>query len=307
MIERIAVVSKPTEFEELLRRHHTRAQAAFFIERRGGSISDAEMAHAASRGALDTLLRSLPSDIPHVHLRRDEIPTFLFRANDLVIAIGPDGLVVNVAKYLNGQPLLTVNPDPARIGGVLMRFAAADVPGLIQVIRNGNMHIESLAIAEAKTNDGQVLRAVNDFIVGRRDPVSARYMLSFNGTSERQSSSGVLVSTGTGSSGWMTSVLRGANGLLGQNTKQIQGRDIPFPRDARRLLFAVREPFASKATGANLVTGWIEEGTVLRFSSEMAEGGAIFSDGIVEDAIEFNAGTTVTIGLADQSVRLVQR
>ncbi|MDR2365373.1 MAG: hypothetical protein LBD68_05900, partial [Zoogloeaceae bacterium] len=51
---------------------------------------------------------------------------------------------------------------------------------------------------------------VNDFFIGQRTHVSARYILKHAGTQEPQSSSGVIVSTGMGSTGWMKSVIAGA-------------------------------------------------------------------------------------------------
>ena len=46
-----------------------------------------------------------------------------FGPEDVIIAVGQDGLVANVAKYLDGQPVVGVNPDPQRNPGVLVRHA----------------------------------------------------------------------------------------------------------------------------------------------------------------------------------------
>ena len=51
----------------------------------------------------------------------------------------------------------------------------------------------------ARLNDGQRLLAFNDFLIGHRTHVSARYRLTWHGRTETQSSSGILVSTGAGS------------------------------------------------------------------------------------------------------------
>jgi hypothetical protein len=55
------------------------------------------------------------------------------------------------------------------------------------------------------------LLAVNDFFTGQRTHVSARYIIKHGGLKEPQSSSGVIVSTSLGFSGWMKSVLAGAS------------------------------------------------------------------------------------------------
>jgi hypothetical protein len=304
MFDRIIVVSKKTPLEELLLRHHSRSQAQFFIERRGASFSEYEAADAAYHQSLDEVLAAVPRELPSMLLPREQIPTFLFREKDLLIAVGPDGLFVNLAKYLGGQPILTVNPDPQRIDGVLMRFSASEVPRLLSHLdRPVPFPLQQVSLARAQMNDGQTLYAVNDFMVGRRDQVAARYLIRHAAREERQCSSGVLVSTGVGSSGWLRSLQTGAAAVMQDKST----RRSPFPWESRFLVYAVREPFPTRYTQTSLVYGTIAEGEQLVMVSEMGEGGALFSDGVVEDAIEFNAGAIVEIGLADKVASLVAR
>jgi hypothetical protein len=70
-------------------------------------------------------------------------------------------------------------------------------------------------------------------------------------------------------------------------------------------LWAVREPFLSKASAASLVAGLLNEGTTMVLESLMPSGGVIFSDGIESDFLAFNTGTIATIGVSSQSARLV--
>lgn len=310
MFERIIVVTKSTALDELLKRHHTRGQVEFFLERRGTSIAEYDAAHSAYETALARVMAALPTTIPHTVLPRELVATYLFRDTDLVVVVGPDGLAVNVAKYLTHQPMLTVNPDPDRIDGVLMRYTADAFPRALTAVLGGTYTTEAITLAEARTNDGQTLLAVNDFLVGRRDTISSRYTLTHKGKAERQSSSGVLIATGTGSTGWMKSIVIGARGVLaataGEGAHAAAQYAVPFPRDERYLLFAVREPFPSRYTKTTMVFGRIEEDEELVMTSEMSEGGAIFSDGVTEDAIEFNAGTIVRIGVAERSAYLIE-
>ena len=303
MFERIIVITKKTALEELLARHHSRGQVTFFLERRGSSIKEYGVSDDRYRAALDIVQRSLPRDSPREIVPRELVPNFLFRETDLVIALGPDGLAVNVIKYLASQPLLTVNPDPERIDGVLMHFRPEEVAGMVTAMLRGDYRTETITLAEARTNDGQTLFAVNDFLIGRRDQISARYTLRYGDIFERQSSSGVLVATGTGSTGWMRSVITGAQCIMRTRGEPV----VPFPPDSRYLLFVVREPFPSKYTSTQTVIGQMGSGEALEITSEMPEGGAIFSDGVPEDAIEFNAGSSVTIRLAEKTAHLVTR
>jgi len=303
MFERIILVSKPTALEELLRRQ-SEGQVAFFLKSRGTSIEEYQAEDAAYRAALDAVRSSLPDETPLVELPRERIAGFLFRESDLIVITGPDGLFVNVAKYLDGQPVITVNPDPTRIDGVLMRFAPEEVMDVVKRVARGSARTDQITLAKAQTNDGQTLYAVNDFLIGRRDQISARYTLSLEDRTERQSSSGILVATGVGASGWLKSILSTAEALVGNSTRV----EIPEWED-EFLCFVVREAFPSRYTGTSLLFGEIycDEGAELIVTSEMSEGGTIFSDGVPEDAIEFDAGCIATISVAEKTAQLVAK
>jgi len=164
----------------------------------------------------------------------------------------------------------------------------------------GEAAYEKMTLAEAKLEDGLTLYALNDFFVGKRTHVSARYEIQLGGKKERQSSSGIIISTGTGSTGWLTSVRVGAARIA--NAQEPELTEIAFPRDAEYLNFAVREPFPSKMTGTNIVYGKASSADPLKITSQMPEGGVIFSDGVEEDYLEFNAGKSVYIKPADRKV-----
>jgi hypothetical protein len=48
-----------------------------------------------------------------------DLDRFLLDPEDIVVAVGQDGLVANVAKYVQDQPVIGVNPEPDRNPGVL--------------------------------------------------------------------------------------------------------------------------------------------------------------------------------------------
>ena len=54
-----------------------------------------------------------------------------------MVAVGQDGLVANVAKYLDGQPVIGVDPEPGRNPGVLVRHTAGAVAGLLAAVDDG--------------------------------------------------------------------------------------------------------------------------------------------------------------------------
>jgi len=222
--------------------------------------------------------------------------------------IGQDGLVANTLKYLRDQPVLAINPDPSRFDGLLLAFATTDLEKILADVWRGRRKIREVSMARARLSDGQQLLAVNDFFIGARSHVSARYELDLADRHERQSSSGIIVSTGLGSTGWLRSVLTGATAVAGgPASREIRTlREQGFAWDARRLVFSVREPFPSRWSQAGMVFGDIKPTTPLRVRSLMPEGGIIFSDGIEADGLEFRSGLEAVIDLAEQRGRLLQ-
>lgn len=303
-VDRVVVVTKPTALEDLLERHGSADAVRFYLKSRGREADFVEYkeAHDAQHHAVADVVRAIPHGTSQTRTTRKELSNFLFREKDLIIAIGPNGLFVNLAKYTTGQPILTINPDPKRIDGTLMRFASTQVKAAILAITEDRAKYEEVALARVDTNDGQTLYAVNELLVGRAVHVSALYTVQApGGRVERQSSSGIIISTGTGSTGWLKSVTQGAIAITGGAPKIA----VPFPRDARQLVYAVREPFVTKYTFADTTFGRIMQGQKFVVTSEMAEGGIICSDGVYEDAIAFTSGVVATITLADRRARLV--
>lgn len=304
---KLILVIRATPYSQLLARHSTPGQAKFVLDQSGTSYSAYLSYHEAYHRNLDFLREAGRKwgGLAEVDMRL--LPTYLFSPDALVVTLGPDGLVANTAKYLDAQTIFAVNPDPATIDGVLARCRPFELEDFLA--SPSKFRIQNLAMAEARLSDGQHLLAVNDLFVGAATHASARYELTWAGSSERQSSSGVIISTGTGSTGWRRSILAGAAGILESQGEPDLAAAIreqyAFSPEARRLAFAVREPFSSRSTGASIVFGTIEEGDQLELRSEMPEGGVIFSDGVESDFLGFGAGLVARIGVSSRIARLV--
>jgi NAD kinase len=294
-VPRVVVVTRASELEALLARHGTRPQARFFLERRGQALADVEQRHALREAALAAVSRAIPVEWRRVRIDRADLSRFVFETRDLVVAVGQDGLVANAAKYLTGQPVLGVNPDPERYDGVLVPHRPRSAGPLLAAMAAERAEIESRTLAEARLDDGQRLLALNEIFAGHRSHQSARYRLSFGGREERQSSSGVIVATGTGATGWARSI----------NGERAHRLDLPSPADPV-LAFFVREPFPSIATGTSLDGALVPSGQALVITSEMNEGGVLFGDGIEDDRLEFPFGTRAEVMPAAETLRLVR-
>jgi NAD kinase len=310
VIDKIVVVTKKTALQELINRLNSKAQAKFYLEQNNVSFSEYEQFDAIYQRAVEDVRRQLPRGVKQQFIDREFLPTYLFGERDLVITVGPDGLVINVAKYLASQPILAVNPDPGRIDGVLIPFVCAELRPWVDRVLAGTVKIARISMAKATLNDGQTLYGVNDLFIGPRSHGSARYQLDFAGHQEQQSSSGIIISTGAGCTGWLRSVAAGAwqvaqyFGAVGEPPGPKQ---LALGWESDRLWFSVREPFISRTSGAEIVFGQLAPGQELMITSHMPDYGVIFSDGIETDYLAFNSGLVARIGLAERKAHLIVR
>lgn len=325
---KIVLVTRPTRLAELVIRFNTVSQARFYVEHQGSDFSDYLREDETYHRALvesQTILAQL-GRVQTVD--RAFLPNFVFGPDDTVVTLGQDGLVANTLKYLNGQPVVGVNPDSARWDGKLLPFKVGDLPKVMPEVFERQRPTKAVTMAKATLNNGQTIYAVNDIFIGPKSHASARYVIRCGDAMETHSSSGVIVSTGMGSTGWLKSLLTGAAAVTqsavtalvqknagdlipetktnrNQNKVRLNVRT-EFAWDANYLFFTVREPFPTRTTGASLVFGRITGEMPLQLESQMAENGVLFSDGIEKDYLEFNSGTQAVIGIAERKGVLVE-
>jgi len=304
---RVVLITRRTRLEELVARHNTLSQARFYVEHLEADFGDYLAENEAYARSLRQTVQALEAWGRYQIVDRSMLPNFVFAPDDLVVALGQDGLVANTLKYLDGQPLAGVNPDPARWDGVLLPFAPQDLPQVLSDAAADRRPCRSVTMAEAVLSDGQRLRAVNDLFIGPRSHTSALYELTYAGRSEFQSSSGLIVSTGLGSTAWLKSVVTGSVSVAAavgavRKAPAYQSLDWESPS----LVFAVREPFPSRVSQTSLVYGAVDDRHTLSVRSRMPEHGVIFSDGIESDFLRFTSGMQARIGVAAVQGRLLQ-
>lgn len=291
---RAVLVHRRTELQELLARHGTRGQAAFFLASRGGQIEHVEARHHAVQAAIATVTSAIPADWRRGIVERGDLARFLFEPGDVIIAVGQDGLVANLAKYLDGQIVIGINPEPGRNPGVLVPHPAGAAATLLARSQAGEQ-TERLSMVEADTDDGQRLTALNEIYLGQATHQTSRYTLTLpSGHSEAQASSGLIVSTGTGATGWCRSAWLERKSAL----------TLPTPCE-QRLAWFVREAWPSPATGTALTEGGLAVGQSLAISAE-SDRLILFGDGIETDAIPLAWGQTARIHLAARTLRVLR-
>lgn len=291
---RVVLVHRRTELDDALLRHGTHGQAAFFLTSRGRDIGELEHRHMLAEDALNTVAAAIPVHWRQGRVERADLSRYLFEPDDVVVVVGQDGLVANVAKYLDGQPVIGINPDRDRNPGVLVPHSPRAIEKLLNAAVGAHPDVELRAMVAARTDDGQQLMAVNEIYIGHPSHQTARYQLGLpDGHTEHQASSGLIVSTGTGATGWCRSI-------WAQRRSQLP---LPGPTEAR-LAWFVREAWPSQATGTALVEGDLTESSLtLTVESDRL---VAFGDGVEADALQLSWGQRVSVGLAGGSLHLLR-
>ena len=295
---RLVIVHRRTELQELLDRHATRGQAEFFLRTRGRNIQDVQERHDRLAATLVSIRAAVPAEWRHAEVERADLSRFLLTPEDIIAVVGQDGLVANVAKYLNGQPVIGIDPEPGANPGVLVRHTPDAAATLLQELGKAGtaerLRCQELATVTAFLDDGQELSGLNEVFIGHASHQSARFQLTTpDGQTERQSSSGLIVSTGAGATGWCASI-----------ALERGGRALPAPTDPR-LAWFVREAWPSPITGTSLTEGLLEAGESLRITVA-SDQLVVFGDGMEADRLTASWGQEITVQLGERPLRLVR-
>lgn len=303
---KLILVTRPTRVAELKRRFDTLAQAQFYVSHLGQDFSDYEREDERYAKAVQDVRNTLETLGRFQSVDRSFLPNFVFGPDDVVVVVGQDGL--------------------------LLPFVVSDLDRVVPEVLRKERPTKAVTMAQATLNTGETRYAVNDLFIGPRSHTSARYIIEQGQRSENQSSSGLIVSTGLGSTGWLTSLLVGVSaisrsvgnpdpgepGALSARPPRLPGSTSSrratqsqtraahgFPWDASHLCFTVRGPFPSKTTQAEMVFGRVTASAPLTLISQMPENGVILSDGIEADFLEFRPGARATIAPAQRQGHLV--
>jgi hypothetical protein len=253
--------------------------------------------------ALTIVAAAIPPDWRRGLVERTDLPRFLFAPDDLVVVVGQDGLVANVAKYVADQVVIGIDPEPGRNPGVLVPHQPKAAVSLLSAIvgatagatAGAGPRIEELSMVTAVTDDGQELTALNEVYLGQPTHQTARYTLRVpGGQAEAQASSGLIVATGTGGTGWCRSAWLERHSSL----------SLPDPTEAR-LAWFVREAWPSPATGTALTEGSLISGETLEVTAE-SDQLVLFGDGVESDTVPLTWGQTARLRISSHSLRLLR-
>ncbi|MDY6770704.1 MAG: NAD(+)/NADH kinase [Candidatus Nanohaloarchaea archaeon] len=211
-----------------------------------------------------------------------------FVAYDLVVSLGGDGTALDASHYvMDDTPMVPVRSDE-NSHGALCQYGADEIEeALDDALHDPDLEEWSRA---AVHYDGETAYALNDvFVADRHSMEVARYEISDGEYEEEHMNSGLVVSTGAGSTGWYGNV---------------PGNEGTFPNDADELRYIEREPVRDGDQELN--RGRVGEDGSLELRSKMNVDGIISIDCDREDMLfEFPRGATATVELADEPLRVV--
>jgi NAD kinase len=218
-----------------------------------------------------------------------------FSNRDLVISIGGDATVLRPAGYLIDTPIIGINAQIQTSRGFLTSLNANNV-NILEEILEGNYQTIQRQRAEVNRNGKSVDELVlNEIYFGTKQLGSSmRYSISFRGKQEEQRSSGLIVVTGTGSTGRYSS--------MAQDPLSFVKRDVSFPYDSRILKFMV-DDLNRDYGDPSIIFGIIKEGEDIRLESRMNSNGYIASDG--NRVYDFNQGDVFRVRLSDRPLNVI--
>src|SRR3989344_3908050 len=185
--------------------------------------------------------------------------------NSLVIAIGGDNYLQLVSHFIGNQSLIGINSDPENSDGTLTHFTAESFIDFVPKLESGKFNIEEWTRLQATINDKKIpTLATSEIYIGAyKSTDMSRYILELRKgsrgrvrESEEQKSSGLVVSTKAGETGWYDAASRYAtNRSMRSLESSVFYTDIMLGRvhnihpvedpQFRSAYFIAREPFVS--------------------------------------------------------------
>lgn len=253
-----------------------------------------QLAHEEHTAALDKLRRLLAQlGAQTSWFERDTLSRSLddFR---LVLSFGGDGTFINASHFIEKTLLLGVNSSPDNSVGHYCRYELCtssgekklrdDLLALLQLSRRRPKEQKLMRLKVLLQDRAAPFPVLNDVLFSEQNPAAtSRYTLHWRNRVHHQKSSGLWVTTPTGS----TAAYASAGGK-------------PFTR--RELRFIVRELYSDVAQ-KRLTHGVIRPGETLKIISSMMHG-ALWLDGS-HYRMPVALGEHVTISVHPQALRAV--
>lgn len=199
-MKKVLVVFKRSAFELYTRSSDQGVRG--FMDRGGPEVERMERSHHIQENARERVLETLS----HQDFEVTSLSRGAFRKvgdAELVITVGGDGTFLHAAQVVRRLPMLGINTDPDASVGFFCTATAFNFQWAIEnldKLPRTTLHRLEVAIDEQPVD----ALALNDVFYGHVSPAAVtRCRAKINGKNRYVKSSGLLVATAAGSTGWM--------------------------------------------------------------------------------------------------------
>jgi len=221
--------------------------------------------------------------------RRVNFTKAMVKNRDLVITVGGDGTFLKAAHYIGDTPIFSVSSDVRYNEAFYARATQKDFNKKFEKLLKGKFKITKIPRLQAKLN-GKIIPflAVNEVFVGSKHPYhTSRYWITINGKKEFQKSSGVIIATRSGSTGWAKSASR---------------KSLNIPKNG--FGYVIREPYIGRLTKSKLLGGALSKNDVVKIISSL-HGGIVVIDSS-ESVNKFVDGDKLEVTVSKQPLNYVE-
>ncbi len=213
-----------------------------------------------------------------------DLQNSVFEDKDLVITIGGDGTFIRASGHIKETPILGINSESKLSEGALTSINEKQTD-LIKDIKK-NFKIKKLERIEVRKNGVTLDKtAVNDVYIGSKSQFhTSRYKIEYGDNIEEQRSSGVLISTPSGSHAWY---------------KSAGGK--PFEKNLR---FLIREPYFGRLYKPEILKGEIKNNPLI-VESKRHSGGIIALDS--NFTYSLNYGDKIKVGISKYPLKVLTK
>ncbi len=215
-----------------------------------------------------------------------------------IASFGGDGWVKNTSHYMEGehQRMISINSDPIGSLGARDYFTVESFIAAYPKLSKGNFAIERWTRLLAKINGKAVWPlGLNDVGIMTDDPFDmCRYVIDYKGVQEEQKTTGLIVSSGSGSTGWPHKI---------HITQQRD--DGFFDKDAQFATFTIREEPIVELSEYSIVEGRIEKGEKLRITSYVDDL-RVGPDTYKEYFDLASSGDEITVEISDSPLQMIR-
>lgn len=257
----------------------------------GANVETILSSHATQQASLGKLRQIFD---PSQFIARDDLAESVNQDADLVIAFGGDNHFVYVSHFAKSAMILGINSDPQRSDGALTSLTADQCEEALQALTRGDYSIEEWPRLEALVNGKPLPLTTSELFVGERERVyMSRYVLKHGDVEETQKSSGLLITTGAGSTGWYDSACR-----------YLHPDGNVFARTEPKFVFLATEPSKGRLNRSKLLEGTVQAGESLRIQSLNDSSGLVSVDSL--DEVLFSRGATLEVRISPHALKVIK-